>query len=121
MDDFGLYGTLAYLEVGDDGGLLVRTDKGFTYDIQTKYPVLANPYDKWIKLAREVKSSAGPDGFIKVYVNDVLKVNESRPTLPHLTATNRLKFGIYNVFMVRALEPYFTQVVYFDSVSKIVR
>ena len=121
VDDFGLYGTLAYLEVGEDGGLLVRTDKGFTYDIHAKYPVLANPYDKWIKLAWEIRSSVGPDGFIKVYVNDVLKVHESRPTLPHLTATNRLKFGIYNVFMVRALKPYFTQVVYFDSVSKIVR
>lgn len=121
VDDFGLYGTLAYLEVGEDGGLLVRTDKGFTFDIQAKYPVLSNPYDRWIKLTWEIKSSVGPDGYIKVYVNDVLKVSESRPTLPHVTATNRLKFGIYNVFMVRALEPYFTQVVYFDSVSKIVR
>ena len=80
-----------------------------------------DPCDKWIKLAWEINSSVGPDGFIKVYVANVLKVNESKPTLPHLTATSRLKFGIYNVFMVRALEPYFTQVVYLDSVSEIVR
>ncbi len=121
VDDFGLYGTLAYLEVGQDGGLLVRTDKGFSFDIQAKYPILSNPYDRWIKLTWEIRSSVGPDGYIKVYVDDVLKVSESRPTLPHVTATNRLKVGIYNVFLSRALEPYFTQVIYFDSISKMVR
>ena len=115
------YGTLAYLEVADNGELWVRTDKGFSFGIEQQYPVHANPVAKWIKITWEIKSSTGADGYLKVYVDDVLKVNESRPTLPSATASNRLKIGIYNVFRSRATEPYGTQVVYFDGISRSVR
>ena len=115
------YGTLAYLEVAENGDLLVRTDKGFSFEIEKQYLVAANPLGRWIKLTWEIRSSTGPDGYLKVYVDDVLKVSESRPTLPSATATIRFKFGIYNVFRSRALEPYGNQVVYFDGISKAVR
>ena len=116
-----MYGTLAYLEVADNGDLLVRSDTGFTFGIEKKYPVYSNPVGKWIKVGWEIRSSTGPDGYLKVYVDDVLKVNESRPTLPSATASNRLRVGIYNVFLSKALEPYGNQVVYFDGISKSVR
>ena len=115
------YGTLAYLEIGDSGQLLIRTDKDFSFAIEQQYTVDANPAGKWIKIDWEIRSSTGPDGYLKVYVDDVLKVNESRPTLPSATAANRLKIGIYNVFRSRALEPYGNQVVYFDGIAKSVR
>ncbi len=115
------YGTLAYLEIADNGELWVRTDKGFTFDIEKQYVVDASPVGKWIDVTWEIRSSTGADGYLKVYVDGVLKVNESRPTLPSATATNRLKIGIYNVFLSRALEPYGNQVVYFDGISKQVR
>ena len=121
IDAGDVYGTLAYLEVADNGDLLVRTSTGFTFGIEKKYPVYSNPAGKWIKVSWEIRSSTGPDGYLKVYVDDVLKVNESRPTLPSATAFNRLRIGIYNVFRSKALEPYGDQVVYFDSISKSVR
>lgn len=119
--DGEFYSTLAYLEVAETGELWVRTDKGFSFEIERQYPVYSNPIGKWIKLTWEIRSSTGPDGYLKVYVDDVLKVNESRPTLPSATATNRFKIGIYNVFRSRALEPYGNQVVYFDAIAKAVR
>ena len=115
------YGTLAYLEVGERGELMVRTDKGFSFAIEQQYTVATDPAGRWIKVAWEIRSSTGADGYLKVYVDDVLKVNESRPTLPTATAANRLKIGIYNVFRSRALEPYGNQVVYFDGIAKFVR
>jgi hypothetical protein len=115
------YGTLAYLEVADNGELWVRTDKGFSFDIEKQYVADASPVGKWIAVTWEIRSSTGTDGYLKVYIDGVLKVDESRPTLPSATATNRLKIGIYNVFRSRALEPYGNQVVYFDGISKQVR
>ena len=121
VDAAGLYGTLAYLEVADTGELWIRTDKGFSFEIERQYSVVQNPRGKWIKIAYEVKSSAGPDGYLKVFVDDLLKVSESRATLPSPVAVNRLRFGIYNVFKSRALEPYLPQVVYFDGIGKVIR
>lgn len=121
VDTGDVYGTLAYLEVADNGDLLVRSDTGFTFGIEKKYPVYSNPVGKWIKVGWEIRSSTGPDGYLKVYVDDVLMVNESRPTLPSATAANRLRLGIYNVFLSKALEPYGNQVVFFDGISKSVR
>ena len=119
--DGGDYGTMAYLEVADNGQLWIRTDQGFSFDIQKQYVADTNPVGKWIKVTWEIRSSTGADGYLKVYVDDVLKVDESRPTLPSTTAANRLKIGIYNVFKSRATEPYGTQVVYFDGIAKAVR
>lgn len=119
--DGEFYGTLACLEVAESGELWVRTDKGFSFEIERQYPVYSNPIGKWIKLTWEIRSSTGPDGYLKVDVDDVLKVNESRPTLPSATSVNRLKIGIYNVFRSRALEPCGNQVVYFDGIAKTVR
>ncbi|MFC5498915.1 heparin lyase I family protein [Caenimonas terrae] len=121
VDSGDVYGTLAYLEVADNGDLLVRSDSGFTFGIEKQYPVYANPVGKWIKLTWEIRSSAGPDGSLRVYVDDVLKVDESRPTLPSASAANRLRIGIYNVFVSKATEPYADQVVYFDGISKSIR
>lgn len=118
VDGAGLYGTLAYLEVADNGDLLVRTDKDFTFGIKAQYPVYQKPFGKWIKVMWEIRSTPAADGYLRVYVDDVLRVNESRATLPSATATNRLKIGIYNVFKSRASEPYANQVVYFDGIAR---
>jgi hypothetical protein len=113
-----LYGTTAYLEVGRSGELLVRTHVGFTWDILKQHVVHANPVDRWVHVRFEIKSTAQPDGYIKVYVDGVLKVDEVRATLPNASAGHSLRLGIYNAFLSRASEPYRTQVVYFDGIKK---
>lgn len=111
------FGTLAYLELGDDGNLYIRTHQGFTFDIKNKYLAIINPYQKWIGVRYEVNSTTESSGFFKVYVDNQLIVNESRPTLPTAQGVNSLRVGIYNAFLSRATEPYLDQVVYFDQIQ----
>ena len=117
----GDYGTIAYLKVDENNNLVIQTHIGLTYTVLNRYAVYTNPFDKWIKVKYVVKSTANSDGYIKVYVDDVLKVEETRQTLPNVNSDNMLKFGIYNAFISTASEPYLTQVVYFDGISKVVQ
>ena len=116
------YGTLAYLEIGENGSLLVRTHKDFTWDIKTRH-VIANsfPVDTWTNIKFEVLSTPQSNGYIRVYLNGKLVVEEIRQTLPTAEHSNMMRFGIYNAFKSLAFEPYTTQVMYFDGVKKSVR
>jgi len=116
------YGTIAYLEIGENGELLVRTHNEFTWDIKTQY-VIANsfPVDTWTNIKFEVLSTAQSNGYIRVYLNGKLVVEENRPTLPTAAHSNMMRVGIYNAFKSRATEAYVTQVIYFDGVKKNVR
>ena len=110
-------GVLAYLEVGEDGELMIRTHIGFTFNIQERYTVEQNPVGVWTKILWEIGGTTQGDGFLRVYVNDVLMVDETKPTLPAAGWRHSLKIGIYNAFRSAAIEPYDTQVVYFDGIA----
>jgi len=114
-------GVLAYLEVGSNGELMIRTHRGFTFDIQQQYTVVSNPVGTWSKIVWEIKSTPQPDGYLRVYANDRLIVDETKPTLPTPGWRHSLKIGIYNAFKSSAAEPYDTQVVYFDGIRKSIR
>lgn len=114
------YGTLAYVEVAQNGSLMIRTHVGLTFQIAKQYVVYPNPADKWIKFKFVVKSTAKPDGYVQVFVDDQLMVHETRQTLPSSTAVNWLKIGIYNAYKSAAVEPYETQVVYYGKLKKTV-
>lgn len=110
-------GVLAYLEVGDNGELMIRTHQGFTFNIQQRYTVLQNPVGVWTKIVWEIGGTTQSNGFLRVYVDDVLMVDETKPTLPTAGWRHSLKIGIYNAFKSMAIEPYDTQVVYFDGIA----
>jgi hypothetical protein len=116
------YGTIAYLEIGENGELLVRTHNEFTFDIKTLH-VIANsfPVDTWTNIKFEVLSTPQSNGYIRVYLNGKLVVEENRPTLPTAEYSNMMRVGIYNAFKSRATEAYATQVIYFDGVKKNIR
>jgi hypothetical protein len=54
-------------------------------------------------------------------VDDLLKVNETKPTLPFPDVRHVLKIGICNAFKPQATEPFDTQVVYFDGIRRSIR
>lgn len=112
------YGTLVYLLMAENNNLMLRTHQGFTWNVLRDYPVSTSPYDKWIKLSYEIRASSGAEGRIKVFADDVLVVDETRPTLPTATAQIRLKLGIYNAFKSWATLPFETQYMYFDGISR---
>jgi hypothetical protein len=112
------FGALAYLVMGNNDVLLIRTHKEFTWIGLHDYIITNTPYDKWITLKYEIKMSDKDDGYIKVYANENLLVYENRPTIPSKTGVLNLKFGIYNSLKSSAIEPYTTQIIYIDGVSK---
>lgn len=114
----GVFGTLAYLEMLEDGSLAIRTHQGFSFDVPTFHPALANPAGQWIAYRVEVGVATDASGFLKVYVNDRLVVNEARATLPAPGANLNFRVGIYNSSNRFALAPYETQVVYYDAIRR---
>jgi hypothetical protein len=114
----GVFGTLAYLEMLEDGSLAIRTHRGFTFDVPTIHPALQNPTGQWISYRVEVKVASDASGFIKAYVNDRLIVDEARATLPSPGASLNFRVGLYNSSKRFALGPYETQVVYYDAIKR---
>ena len=109
------YGALAYLKIDYTGTLSLQTHQDFTWVPNQTVAVDSNPYNKWIKLRYVIKSTAASDGYIQIYVNDKLVINETRATLPNSGASDTLKLGIYNSSLSSASQPWQTQVVYFDG------
>jgi hypothetical protein len=108
---------LVGLYVDDAGGFFVRTNKDFGYIPSQEAVIDSNPYNKWIKMTYVIKSTTAADGYIKVYANDRLLINETRATLPDLNSTTLLKIGFYNSFLSSSAQSWQTQVAYFDGIS----
>ena len=111
------YGALAYLKTDYTGALYLQTHQDFTWKPNQVVTIDAKPQDKWIKLKYVIKSTAATDGYLQIYVNDKLVINETRATLPNSSAADTLKVGIYNSSISYAAQPWQTQVVYFDGFS----
>ena len=112
---------LAFLCIDETGGLYLQTHEGFSWTPLQKVTIDTKPQDKWIKMKYVVKSTSSSDGYVKIYVNDALVINETRATLPDADQTQMLKIGIYNSFLSAAAQPWQTQVVYFDGISTTVQ
>lgn len=116
------YGVLAYLEIGPNGELMVSTHNDFTYVVKKKHVIMNTfPADTWTNIKFEVLSTPQSNGYLRVYLNGKLVMEENRPTLPTAEHSNLLKFGIYNSFKSAATEAYATQVIYFDGMKKNIR
>ena len=120
----GYTGVLAYLEVAEDGALRVRSQvdvKSDTSGIYRFHPLMPNPVGRWTKIVWEIGGSTQANGFLRVYADDVLKIDEVKPTIPLPGWRHSLKIGIYNAFRSQSSEPFDTQVVYFDGIRTSVR
>lgn len=117
-DTLNAFGALTYLVMENNNTLLIRTHKNFTWDWNKNYTITTSPYNKWIAIRYEIKTSTENDGEIKVFVDGILLFTETRPTLITKSGKVFMKFGIYNSFKSRAIENFSTQVVYFDGLEK---
>ena len=109
------YGALAFLKINYTGTLSIQTHQDFTWTPNQTVTVDSNPYNKWIRFRYVIKSTTASDGYIQIYVNDKLVINETRATIPNSGAFDTLRVGIYNSFLSAATQPWQTQVVYFDG------
>jgi Polysaccharide lyase len=108
---------MAGLYVNDSGGFYVLTNKDFGYTPNQKILIDTDPYDKWIKMTYVVKSTTAADGYIKIYANDKLVVDETRATLPNTDCTTVIRVGFYNSFLSVTSLAWQTQVAYYDGIS----
>ena len=108
---------MAGLYVNESGGFYVLTNKDFGYTPNQKILIDTNPYDKWIKMTYVVKSTTAADGYIKIYANDKLVVDETRATLPDTDCTTVIRVGFYNSFLSVTSLAWQTQVAYYDGFS----
>ena len=115
------YGALVYLKTDYTGALYLQTHKDFTWTPNQVVTIDTKPQDKWIKLKYVIKSTAAADGFLWIYVNDKLVINETRATLPNSNAADTLKLGIYDSSLSSASQAWQTQVVYFDGFNKVLQ
>ena len=111
------YGALVYLKTDFTGALYLQTHQDFTWTPNQVVTVDSSPQNKWVKLKYVIKSTAASDGYLQVFVNDKLFINETRATLPNSSAADTLKVGIYNSSISSVSQPWQTQVVYFDGFS----
>jgi hypothetical protein len=112
------YGTLVFTAVDSTGALVLIPQVGFAFVNDKPVTIDSNPTNKWIKLAFVIKSTSSADGYLRVYANDQLILNQTRATLPEATDyRNDLKVGIYNAFLSAAATPFDTQVIFFDDFS----
>jgi hypothetical protein len=110
------YGTLVYTAVDQTGALVLIPTVGFSWLNDKPVTIDSNPTNKWIKLAFVIKSTAANDGYLRVYANNQLILNQTRATLPvDSDYRNDLKVGIYNAYLSSAATPYDTQVIFFDD------
>jgi hypothetical protein len=121
IQNSSFFGALAYLVVTRNGELAVQTHEGFSFQIRNIYPVGPVPYDRWVTVRYEVKSSVRDDGYLRVHVDGAEIVNEVRATAPTADTDTFVRLGIYNSFKAAAVEPYLNQVVFFDDISKVAR
>lgn len=117
-EDEGYHGTLVYLEVDNDQNLLLRTHKGFSWDIDKQVVVASNIFERWINLRYEVYASTDSTGYFRVYIDDKLVLSESRPTIPSENGYLELRVGIYNSFISEADEAFENQVIFVDQMKK---
>ena len=120
FDTPSIGGTIAYLELGPNDELAIRTTVGPESRTNARYPAGKLVANRWFRVDWEVKASQ-TDGFIRAYVDGVKVAEELRATLPEPTGWAYLAFGIYNAFKSTASEPYATQVMYVDGLRKIIQ
>jgi len=96
------------------------THRPFTWLQNERIIISDNPFDIWFKIKIEIYSTTSDEGYIKLFVNDVL-INEdlNRPTICSTENQNiTLKLGIYNSYIEYKTKPFMKQVVYYDNVRK---
>jgi len=118
--DSSNFNVLLYLKMGKGNKLQIRLHKNLNFSTFQEYLISDAPFDKWFNIKYILKSSSNPDGNIKVFVDDSLIVDYSGFTIPSIGGKNSFRFGIYNSGISFVTQPFINQIVYFDSIEKLI-
>ena len=115
------YFGLAQILISRDNKLAIRPLKQFSFISEGDIPVINNPYNQWINIRYEVKTSMNNDGYMRIKVNGNSVVNTTGQNVLDKSGRVMMRLGLYNGFKSTATEPYATQVIYYDSVTKSIK
>jgi hypothetical protein len=115
------YFGLAQMLISRDNKLTIRPLKQFSFTSEGDIPVIDNPYNQWINIRYEIKTSMNSDGYVRIKVNGNTVVNTTRQNVLDKDSRVMMRVGLYNGFKSTATEPYNTQVIYYDSITKSIK
>jgi hypothetical protein len=113
------YVGLAQLIIDDNSNLIL----GLTTDFQWTRPpvdpfVMEKPFDQWIKIKFDIKTTISPNGYVRLTVNDKFIHEQVRQTSAEDDLTLRLRLGLYNTGISRYKSEWPTQIIYYDEVVR---
>ena len=119
--DSSNYFGLVQILISNENKLAVRPLQQFSFTTAGDIPVIDNPYNQWINIRYEVKTSMYSDGYSRVKINGNTVLNTTGQNVLNKEVGVMLRLGLYNGFKSRATEPYNTQVIYYDSITKSIK
>jgi hypothetical protein len=114
------YVGLAQLVIDDKQNLSLDLTTDFQWTRPRGHPflVMEKPFDQWIKIKFDVKTTTSPDGYVRLTVNDKFIHEQVRQTSAEEDLTLRLRLGIYNTGVSMFKGEWPTQIIYYDEVVR---
>jgi len=117
------YVGLAQLIIDDRNNLslALTTDFQWTRPSDEALFVMEKPFDQWIKIKFDIKTTTSPNGFVRLTVNDKFVYEQVRQTSAEEQLNLRLRLGMYNTGISRFKSEWPTQIIYYDEVVKTIK
>jgi hypothetical protein len=114
------YVGLAQLLIDDNKNLLLALTTDFQWTRTPEEPVLVfeKPFDQWIKIRFDIKTTTSPNGYVRLTVNDKFIHEQVRQTSAEEELDITLRLGLYNTGISRFKSEWPTQIIYYDEVVR---
>jgi len=114
------YVGLAQLVIDDKKNLSLDLTTDFQWTRPPVHPLLVmeKPFDQWIKIRFDIKTTTSPNGYVRLTVNDKFIHEQVRQTSAEDDLTLRLRLGIYNTGISMFKGEWPTQIIYYDDVVR---
>jgi hypothetical protein len=113
------YVGLAQLIIDDNSNLILALTTDFQWTRPPVDPfVMEKPFDQWIKIKFEIKTTTSLNGYVRLTVNDKFIHEQVRQTSAEEDLDLTLRLGMYNTGISRFKSEWPTQIIYYDEVVK---
>ena len=109
------------IDDGNNLSLALTTDFQWTRPSDEALFVMEKPFDQWIKIKFDIKTTTSPNGFVRLTVNDKFIYEQVRQTSAEEKLNLRLRLGMYNSGISRFKSEWPTQIIYYDEVVKTIK
>ena len=114
------YVGLAQLIIDDNKNLALALTTDFNWTRLSEIPIFvsSDPFNRWMKIKFEIKTTTSQNGYIRLSVDDRFIFEQTRQTSAEESLKLKLRLGIYNTGISRVKGDWPTQVIYYDQLVK---